>query len=529
MRNLELPGRSPVVAPNGMASTSHPLSTQAALRILQDGGNAMDAALAACAVQAVVEPQSTSIGGDCFCVYAPAGGDELVAFNGSGRAPQGLDSTWLLDQGITSIERQSPHAVTVPGAVDAWVQLSRDHGTLGLDQILSPAIGYARDGYPVTQRVAFDFANEVGALDAAAKAVFAPGGSVVPLGARHSQPALATTLERIARDGRAGFYDGPVGEEILTLLQRLGGRHQPEDFENAVGDYVTPISTSFRDHTIWQCPPNGQGVIALLLLNIISGVDTYGDHPLSTMRIHHEIEAGRLAYRDRGAVLADPTQVDVPVAQMLDPGYAAELRAQISDTSRIHPLPPSELPRHKSTVYISVVDRDRNACSLINTLYDGFGSGIMAPESGVLLHNRGQGFVVDPDHPNGVAGGKRPLHTIIPAMVTKDGRAQLSYGVMGGEYQAFGHMQFLTRHFDYGMDVQMAQDTARFFPEPFNDFVEVEGAIPEATRDALRSLGHDIRPAKKPIGGSQAIAIDWQTGLLTAGSDPRKDGCAIGY
>ena len=529
MRNLEMPGRSPVVAPNGMASTSHPLSTQAALRILLEGGNAMDAALAACAVQAVVEPQSTSIGGDCFCVYAPAGGDDIIAFNGSGRAPQGLDSNWLLEQGITKIERQSPHAVTIPGAVDAWVQLSRDHGRLGLDQLLAPAIGYARDGYPVTQRVAFDFANEVGALDASASAVFAPGGQPVPLGARHSQPALAKTLERIARDGRDGFYDGPVGEEILTLLQRLGGRHQAEDFEAAIGDYVTPISTGFRDHTVWQCPPNGQGVIALLLLNIMSGVDTYGDHPLSTMRIHHEIEAGRLAYRDRGAVLADPAHVDVPVDRMLDPAYAAELRAQISDASRIHPLPPSELPRHKSTVYISVVDRDRNACSLINTLYDGFGAGIMAPDSGVLLHHRGQGFVVAPEHPTCVAGGKRPLHTIIPAMVTKDGRAQLSYGVMGGEYQAFGHMQFLSRHFDYGMDVQMAQDTARFFPDPFNDFVEVEGAIPEATREALRALGHDIRPAKKPIGGSQAIAIDWDSGLLTAGSDPRKDGCAIGY
>ncbi len=529
MRDLQSPGRSPVSAPNGMASTSHPLSTQAAVRILQDGGNAMDAALAACAVQAVVEPQSTGIGGDCFCLYSPGGGDSITAFNGSGRAPKALNSEWMLEQGMTSIERHSPHAVTVPGAVDAWVQLNRDHGSMPLDRILAAAVGYARDGYPITQRVSADFAREADILNEAGRAVFAPDGKPVPLGARHAQPALAATLERIGREGRAGFYEGPVGEELLSVLKGLGGRHEESDFADAVGDYVTPISTEFRGNHVWQCPPNGQGVIALLLLNIMSGVDTYGDTPLSAMRIHHEIEAGRLAYRDRGAVLADPTFSDVPVEQMLDPAYADKLRALISNSSSLEPMPPSELPRHRSTVYISVVDKDRNVCSLINTLFDGFGSGIMAPESGVMLHNRGQGFVVDPNHPNGIEGGKRPLHTIIPAMVTRDGKASLSYGVMGGEYQAFGHMQFLTRHFDYGMDVQMAQDTPRFFPEPFKDFVEVEGPIPEATREALRALGHDIRPASKPIGGSQAISINWDNGLLTAGSDPRKDGCAMGY
>ncbi len=529
MRNLQTPGRSPVAAPSGMASTSHPLSTQAAIQILQEGGNAMDGALAACAVQAVVEPESTGVGGDCFCLYAPGGSDRIVAFNGSGRAPKGLSSEWLLEQGISRIERHSAHAVTIPGAVDAWVQLNRDHGSLLLERILAPAISYARDGYPITQRVSVDFAREAGNLGAAAAAVFAPGGVPVPLGARHTQPALANTLERIRRDGRAGFYEGPVGAEMLAVLKGMGGCHEEDDFATAIGDYVTPISTEFRGHTVWQCPPNGQGVIALLLLNIMSGVDSYGDSPLSTMRIHHEIEAGRLAYRDRGAVLADPAFSDVPVDEMLSPAYADRLRALISKTSAIAPMPPSELPSHRGTVYITVVDRDRNVCSLINTLYEGFGSGIMAPDSGVMFHNRGQGFVVDPDHPNGVEGGKRPLHTIIPAMVTRNGRTTMSYGVMGGDYQAFGHMQFLTRHFDYGMDVQMAQDTPRFFPNPSENFTDVEGAIPEATRAALRALGHDIRETSKPIGGSQAIAIDWDSGLLTGGSDPRKDGCAIGY
>ena len=529
MRHLEYPGRSPVAAPNGMASTSHPLSTQTAITILQGGGNAMDAAIAACAVQCVVEPESTGIGGDCFCLYAPAGSDDIIAFNGSGRAPMALSSDGLLEKGFSRIERQSPHAVTIPGAVDAWIQLNRDHGIMDLDRLLAPAIAYARDGYPITQRVARDFAAAFEWLDADARIVFARDGGPIPLGARHAQPALAATLERIGREGRAGFYDGPVADEIIAKLRALGGCHTAEDFAAAIGEYVDPVHTSFRNHEVWQCPPNGQGVIALMLLNMMAGLAPGDTTPITPERMHLEIEAGRLAYRDRGLVLADPALANVPVRQMIDPAYAGNLRARIMADSRLDPLPPSQLPRHSSTVYITVIDRDRNACSFINSLYDNFGTGIMAPESGVMLHNRGRGFVVDADHPNGVAPGKRPLHTLIPGMVTKDGRVTMSYGVMGGEYQAFGHMQFLTRHFDYGMDVQMTQDMPRFFPNPFSDFVEVEAPVPDDVRDTLRRMGHDIRPAGKPIGGSQAIGIDWETGLLTAGSDPRKDGCAMGY
>ncbi|MEL0133318.1 MAG: gamma-glutamyltransferase, partial [Rhodobiaceae bacterium] len=319
MRHLEYPGRSPVAAPNGMASTSHPLSTQAAVTILQDGGNALDAAIAACAVQCVVEPESTGIGGDCFCLYAPGGSDNIIAFNGSGRAPMALSSDRLLEQGISRIERQSPHAVTIPGAVDAWTQLNRDHGRMDLDRLLAPAIAYARDGYPVTQRVARDFAGAFEWLDADARTVFARDGGPVPLGARHAQPALAATLERIGRAGRAGFYEGPVADEIIAKLRALGGFHTNEDFAAAIGEYVDPVSILFRDHTVWQCPPNGQGVIALMLLNIMTGMAPDDGNPITPERLHLEIEAGRLAYRDRGRVLADPAQADVPVREMIDP------------------------------------------------------------------------------------------------------------------------------------------------------------------------------------------------------------------
>ena len=531
MRSLQRPGRSPVLAPNGMASTSSPLSTQAAVSVLQNGGNAMDAAIAASAVQAVVEPQSTSIGGDCFCLYSKGGSDRIIAMNGSGRAPTGLSADWLLQQGIDKIEQQSPHSVTVPTAIDAWIQLNYDYGTIPLGELLKPAIGYAHDGFPIGQRVANDFADchDLLAGDADIASVYMKNGKDFGYGDLCRNPKLAKTLSSIAEHGRDGFYKGWVADDILNKLQSLGGVHIQDDLDRALANYVTPIKTNFRGYDIWECPPNGQGVIALMLLNIMSGVDKYGDHPLSLDRVHHEIEAGRITYRDRNLYLADPEFSSVPVEQMLSNNYAAAIREQINPEKAHSELPTTTLPTHKHTVYISVVDKDRNACSFINTVFHSFGAGIMTPDSGIVLQCRGQGFVVDPGHPNCIAPGKRPLHTIIPGMATNDGKTVMSFGVMGGEYQAFGHMQFLTRLLDYGMDIQEAQDCARFFPDPFSDVVEVEEPISEHMRDALRTRGHNIQPARKPIGGSQAIFIDWQTGLLSAGSDPRKDGCAMGY
>ena len=531
MRSLQRPGRSPVLATNGMASTSSPLSTQAAVSVLQNGGNALDAAIAASAVQAVVEPQSTSIGGDCFCLYSQAGSDRIIAMNGSGRAPKRLSAEWLLQQGIAKIEQQSPHSVTVPTAVDAWIQLNRDYGKTPLGELLQPAIGYAQDGFPIGQRVAADFANchNLLAGDDDIASVYLKNGQNFKYGDLCRNSNLAKTLQTIAELGRDGFYKGWVAKDVLAKLQSLGGVHTQDDLDNALANYVTPIKTNFRGYDIWECPPNGQGVIALMLLNIMSGVDKYGDHPLSIERIHHEIEACRITYRDRNLYLADPEFCAVPVDQMLSADYAASIRKQINPERAHQKLPETILPPHKHTVYISVVDKDRNACSFINTVFHSFGAGLMAPNSGIVLQCRGQGFVVEPGHPNCVLPCKRPLHTIIPGMATKDGRTVMSFGVMGGEYQAFGHMQFLTRLLDYGMDIQEAQDCARFFPDPFSDVVEVEEPISEDIRDALRARGHNIQPAHKPIGGSQAIFIDWETGLLSAGSDPRKDGCAIGY
>ena len=531
MRDLQQPGRSPVYASNAMVSTSHPLSTSAALDVLKKGGNAVDAALAAVSVQCVVEPASTSVGGDCFCLYSPAGSKQPIAINGSGRAPKKLSADWLLKNGYDAIPHQSPHSVTLPTAVDAWVRLNKDYGSKPLGDLLEYAIGYAADGYPVGQRVAFDFENTLELIkgDQDLSDLFLINGKTLPSGFRHKQPNLAKTLREIAKKGREGFFSGWVADDILKKLNGLGGLHEKEDFDAAIADYVIPISTDFRGHKIWQCPPNGQGVIALLLINMMSEIDCFGSDPLTLERIHYEIEAGRLAYRDRSVCLADPEFSQVPVEHLLSKAYAKELVSQIKEDKALSELPPSSLPRHSSTVYITVIDQQRNACSLINTVYNSFGSGLLAPDSGVLLHNRGKGFVLEEGHPNRLEPGKRPLHTIIPSIVTKDDDVVMSYGVMGGEYQAFGHMQFLTRYFDYNLDIQMAQDLPRFFPDPFSDEVDLETSIPESIQQKLNAMGHKTKRAKIPIGGSQAIALNRTTDILTAGSDPRKDGMAAGF
>ncbi|GAB4237714.1 MAG: gamma-glutamyltransferase [Methyloligellaceae bacterium] len=530
MRDLQLPGRSPVHSTQGMAATSHPLSTLAAIDILKAGGNALDAAVAACAVQCVVEPESTGIGGDCFCLFSPEGAEVPVAFNGSGRAPAGATVEALTRLGVTEIERHSPHAVTVPSAIDAWDRLVRDHGTKDLGELLQPAIRYARDGYPISSRVNFDFhtQKEMLARDENAARVFLPGGEPPRVGALHRQPELAQTLQAIAEHGRDAFYSGPIAEDIVSYLQSKGGVHTLEDFAAVQGDYVEPISVDFRGYTVYECPPNGQGVIALLLLNIVSALEG-GDTPITLERVHFEIEASRLAYAQRDLYVADPAQAQVPVDWLLSEENAAALRAQIDPERAGAVLPDIQPPPHESTVYISVVDKDRNCCSFINTLFFPFGSCLMAPRSGVMLHNRGQGFVLDPNHPNCIAPGKRPLHTIIPGMVSRDGRAVMSFGVMGGAYQATGHMQFLSGLFDFGLDIQEAMDRPRFFPQPATGVVDIERGLPGDIVAGLHAKGHKTEIPVRPIGGSQAIHIDWEENVLTGGSDPRKDGCAIGY
>lgn len=530
MRDFHLPGRSPVHARNGMAATSHPLSTLAALDVLKAGGNAMDAAMCACAVQCVVEPQSTGIGGDCFALIAPGGTDKIVAYNGSGRAPAAATPEWYASQGITEIDSATPHAASVPGTIEAWARLAADHGTWDLGRILEPAIRYAEDGYPVHSRVSFDWWVARGTLanDQTSADLFMPGGKVPAPGTTHRQPLLAATLRKIAKDGPDAFYKGPVAEDIVGHLRSRGGLHTMEDFAAAKGEYVTPIRTNFRGYDVYECPPNGQGIVALMILNMVTAGAAKDWAPMSVERLHFMIEATKLAYRDRNAFVADPTQAKVPVEGLLSAAHAKKLLAEIDPKRATDPMAPATMPKHEDTVYISVVDKDRTAVSFINSLFRSFGTGLMAPRSGVLIHNRASSFVLKKGHPNCIAPGKRPMHTIIPGMATKDGRAAMPFGVMGGHYQSMGHAWFLSNLLDFGLDIQEAIDLPRLFPTLAGP-LEIEGGFPAETVERLKAMGHKpVRP-ERPIGGGQAVMIDWKTGVLTGGSEPRKDGLALGF
>lgn len=530
MRDFENGGRSLAVARHGMAATSHPASTLAALDILRAGGNALDAAVAACAVQNVVEPGSTGIGGDCFALICPKGGAEVVAYNGSGTAPAAATADWFAENGVAALQRQTPHTVTVPGAVEAWERLLDSHGTMSLAEVLKPAIQHARDGYAVTPRSLRDWIaqRELLGRNEAAASVFLPGGAPPAIGDVHRQPELADTLEAIGEGGARAFYEGRVAEDMVASLRALGGLHTLEDFAAYRGEFVEPIRTTFRGREVWECPPNGQGVIALLILNILSRFPGSGD-PLAVDRLVIETEATRLAYAVRDGYLADPAKAEVPVDWMLSDELADRLAAMIDPKAAIKPLPLDRMRPHKDTVYISVVDKDRNAVSFINSIFHNFGSGIMSRKTGVLFHNRGESFVLDPKHPNCIAPGKRPLHTIIPGMVTQGERAIMPFGVMGGHYQAMGHAHLLSKVFDYGLDLQAAMELPRLFPLPGTAKVEMERPLREAVGSEFERRGFEVVAPASAIGGGQAILIDWERGTLQGGSDPRKDGCALGY
>lgn len=533
MRDFHLPGRSPVYASHGMAATSMPAATLTALDVLRQGGNALDASVAAAAVLGVIEPQSTGIGGDCFCLYAPAGGP-VIAMNGSGRAPQAATIDAFEAMGLTQFENTSPHTVTIPGAVAAWETLLAAHGTQSLDQLLQPAIRFAEEGYPVHHRVAYDWRHAEDKLRQTGATAFLPSGSAPREGDRFTQPALAATLRTIARQGARGFYAGAVAADMTATLRARGGLHTEPDFAQVLeggphgAEFVTPIKTAWRGFDVWQCPPNGSGLLVLMLLGILEGFEPMDD-PLSATRLHRHSEAARLVYRDRDAFLTDPAQVSVPVERLTAPGYLAQLRSLITD--RAMPLLPAPgeamLPAHRDTVYLSVVDRDGNACSFINSLFQSFGSGILAQGSGVMLQNRGLGFRVQRGHPNCIAPGKRPMHTIIPGMVTRNGQVVMPYGVMGGHFQPMGQTWFLSNMLEYGLDIQSALDLPRVFP--YQGKLEVERGVPESVRAKLARIGHDIVLTERPHGGGQAIWIDHTRGCLIGGSDPRKDGLALGY
>lgn len=525
MRDFHFPGRSAVWAENGMCATSHPLASQVAIDILKKGGNAMDAAIAGAVLLGICEPQMTGIGGDCFVLFSPAGSNDIKAINGSGCAPQGLNAELLRDQGLDTIPIRSVHTVSIPAAIDAFCQLSEDWGKLGIADSLAPAIHYATNGVPLHARVAMDLATQTADLHPTALRDYSKNGAPFAIGDKFAAPKQAEVLKRIAAQGRDGFYTGEIAEDMVTSLQALGGLHTLDDFQNQRAFYTSPVSGHYNGVDLVEHPPNGQGATALLILNILSHFDLASLDPYGAERAHLEAEATKLAYDARNRFIADP-QITSALEHMLAPETAQKLAALIDRKSVITGVQSVTEAVHKDTVYITVVDRDQMAVSLIYSIFHGFGSGIASDKFGILFQNRGAGFNLTAGHPNELGGGKRPMHTIIPGMLAKNGRPMTSFGVMGGQYQPTGHVRYLTNTHVYGMDPQTAIDAPRCFAE--GDMLKIERGYSQKTIQELADLGHVIDDTIGPLGGAQSITMH-DSGLLEGASDPRKDGCALGY
>jgi gamma-glutamyltranspeptidase/glutathione hydrolase len=528
MRNFHRPGRSPVLAANGIVATSHPLAAAEALAVMKAGGNAADAAIAGAVLLGVCEPHMTGLGGDCFALIKPAGTDEVIALNGSGRAPACLDPDAIRAAGHSTVEQTHHAAITLPGAVDAFCRLSERFGKIGLDRCLAPAIRYFEEGVPVAARVASDLRGLESVLNPNAKRFFSNRGAPLSFGEKLRLPLQAEVLRRIAANGRSAFYEGEVMEDMQAALAAIGGTHTAADFAAVEASWADPIRGPYRGHDLIEHPPNGQGCAAILLCNILAEFDLASMDPNGAERLHIEAEATKLAYDTRNRFLADPDHM-TRLDHMLDPGTARRLAALI-DPARAMGAPAALSEAvHKDTVLITAVDADGMAVSLIYSIFSSFGSGVASPRFGILFHNRGCGFNLTPGHVNEAGPGKRPLHTILPAMRAKGGKTDMAFGVMGGQYQATGHAHVLSNMLDFGMDPQEAIDAPRAFADWRTGMLQVEDGIPEATCSGLAERGHKLERPDGPIGGAQAILIDGDNGVLVGASDPRKDGLAIGY
>jgi gamma-glutamyltranspeptidase/glutathione hydrolase len=532
--------RSMVTARRGMVAASNPLAAQAGLAILRQGGNAADAAIATAAVLNVTEPASTGIGGDCFALFFDAHTRQITALNGSGRAPADNSIEYLRSQGVSgdAPPLRSAHAVTVPGAVLGWYDLLQRHGRMTLKEVLVDAIHYARDGYPVHPVFGAAWSDpgvENFLQHSPNTEDYLPGGKSPRVGQIVQLKGLARTLEMIAEGGPGAFYTGSVADAIVATLKEHGGLMTHDDLKNHVSTWDEAISTDYRGVVVYECPPNGQGLAALQAMNVASGWDLGEMLWSSPERIHLMVESMRLAFADARRYITDPYVTSVPTQHLLSKYYASERRAMISPDKAMQPPSFGNPFAGSDTVYLSVVDGDGNACSFINSLYYGFGSGIVAKGTGVFLQNRGACFVLDPEHPNALQGGKRPYHTIIPALATQGENLWACFGVMGGFMQPQGHFQVISAMVDDDLNPQEALNRPRWCLEAGtgDSTLALEEGIPTATMARLAEMGHKVRPvsgrARGLFGDGQIIRRDADTGVLFGGSDPRKDGLTAAF
>lgn len=537
--------RSAVVAKNGIVATSHPLASVAGLDVLRAGGNAVDAAIAANAALAVAEPMSCGLGGDLFAIVWDAKTQKLYGLNASGRSPYKLTRKVFAEKGLEYIPTEGPLSWSVPGCVSGWEELRKRFGSRSYDDLLRASIDYAENGFPVTELIGGGWRGSVEALSRwpDSRDTFLIDGHAPRVGEVFKNPRMAASLKLIASEGADAFYRGSIARRIVEFSEKNGGYFSMRDFEEHTADWVEPVSTRYRGYELWELPPNGQGIAALQIVNLLEPYDIRALGFGTPEYLHLFVEAKKLAYADRSRYYFDPAFGKPPVAQLISKEYARERGKLIDPAKAAKNVSPGEgLLAHGDTIYVTVVDKDRNCCSLIQSNYYGFGSMVTPGDVGFPIQNRGALFALDENHPNRLEPHRRPFQTIIPAMVTKEGKPYFCYGVMGGDMQPQGHVQVLVNLVDFEMDVQHAGDAPRVRHDgsaeptgkpgdPQGGTVLVEPGIGDATIDALREKGHRVerRGLGDNFGGYQGIVIDWINGTLHGGSDPRKDGCAIGY
>jgi gamma-glutamyltranspeptidase / glutathione hydrolase len=526
--------RSMVISRNGLVAAESPLAAQAGVRILESGGNAVDAAIAANAMMGVVEPMMNGIGGDLFAIVYDKQSDRLYGLNASGWAPEGLTIAYLHKLGLEDMPTRGVHSITVPGAVDGWQKLADKFGKKRLSEDLAAAIKTAQQGFPIPEWTAAYWAGNAQALssDEEAIKVYLPNGRPPEVGEVFRNPDLAGSLEEIARHGGDAFYRGSIASKILTVMRKYGGTMTAQDLAEYASEWVEPISTTYRNWTVYEMPPNGQGLAALEMLNIMEGFplgqDGYGLASANTL--HVMIEAKKLAYSDLVKYIGDPRGQQLPVSTLLSKSWAAQRAKEIDPKHANCSAAPGALPAGSETTYLSVVDGDGNMVSLIQSNYAEFGSGIVAPGTGFALQNRGGLFNLHPSSPDALAGRKRPLHTIIPAFARK-GDIRMAFGIMGGWNQSQAHAQFISHIADFQMNIQAALEAPRFTQTSFTGCdVVVENRFPKETLDALTARGHHINlhgAFTSTVGGGQVVLRDFATGVNYGASDPRKDGEAV--
>ena len=532
--------RSEIIAQHGMACTSQPLATQVALDILKAGGNAVDAAIAANAVLGLVEPVSNGIGGDLFAIVWDAKTQKLYGLNASGRSPYDLTFNYFIKKGIKRIPAFGPLSVSVPGCVDGWAELHHKFGKLPFEDLLKPAIGYAREGFPVSEVIAYYWNSNSRSLQKypGFKEIFMPNGKAPAKGEVFRNPYLAATLEKIAKGGRDAFYKGEVAQKIVDYVREQGGFFSIRDFADHHSEWVEPISTNYRGYDIWELPPNGQGTAVLQMLNMLEKYDLASMGFGSAQYIHTFVETKKLAFEDRAKYYADPDFNKIPIQKLISKAYAQE-RLRLFDPAKAAQSYPAGNLEQGNTIYMTTADKEGNMVSLIQSNYRGMGSGMTPGQLGFVLQDRGEMFIIDSTHVNRYEPHKRPFHTIIPAFITKDGKPFISFGLMGGSMQPQGHVQMVVNLIDFGMNLQEAGDAPRICHEGSSEptgekmtdggVVYLESGVPYETIRALMSKGHKIQYTNGIYGGYQAIKWDDKNKVYFGASESRKDGQAAGY